>query len=401
MQEQRWAPYLLGGLTGIILGLGALWIFVGDERSSSESEATALVDLATSRRNAIVRAVESTQSAVVTISASGPRQPRVRFHPLLLFPLPSQQAPVRMQWVGSGVLIDASGYIVTNEHVVHGATDLVVSLRDGSSARAELVGTAPRFDLALLRIDTELELQAARFGNSDSLFVGEWAIAIGSPFGSQLDDPQPSVSVGVISAVGRDLRPPPQFRGSWPYFDLLQTDAAINAGNSGGPLVNAAGEVIGVNLAMIATPAGQVNTGVNFSLPINTVKWVSRELRDYGQVRTPWVGWRLDEAVPFSVRQEFQLAEEDGVLVVGEVDADSPAARAGVEVGDTLLGINGQVPYSRARAERILFDARVGGAPIEVEILRSNGQHFTVMVEVLENPLTRAERLRRRARPLG
>jgi serine protease Do len=310
---------------------------------------------------------------------------------------------VSVQWIGSGFLMDDDGYVVTTDHVVRGAEDVVVSLGDGSSARAEIVGTAPRFDLALLRVvGSDLEFSPAALGRSDDLMVGEWAIAIGSPFGNQLDDPQPSVSVGVISAVDRDIRPPENLNGSWPYFGLLQTDAAINTGNSGGPLVNADGEVIGVNMAIVATAAGQTNVGVNFSIPIQTVKWVVDELKTYGELRTPWVGWRLDEAVSPEVRDRLQVEERDGVLTVGLVEAGSPAAQAGIAPGDMVLSINGQNPYSRARADRILFDTRVGGAPIHVEILRArDGQQRTVVVEVLENPITRRERQARRARPLG
>ncbi|MFQ5599364.1 MAG: S1C family serine protease [Candidatus Krumholzibacteriia bacterium] len=416
----RWQPYLLGLFTGMVVGLVVLLVLLGtgrlegpgavrtDARGSAlpaEPGADGPVDSASllhaSRRNAIVNAVEMTRRAVVTISAAGPRIVRSPVHDLFTWPFRRQRV-VSMQWIGSGFLIDPAGYIITTEHVVRGATDLVVSLGDGSSAHAEIVGLAPRFDLALLRVDTDLDLSAATLGDSDDLMVGEWAIAIGSPFGNKLDDPQPSVSVGVISAVNRDIRPPPQTEVGWPYFNLLQTDAAINIGNSGGPLVNTTGEVIGANMALINPTAGQSNVGVNFSIPINTVKWVAEELRDFGQVRTPWVGWRLDEVVPPDVRAAINMAEEDGVLIVGSVEPDSPADVAGIEVGDVIHTINGQDPYSRARAERILFDTRVGGEPIEVQFFRKrDGQLVSAMLDVLENPSTRAERLRRRPRRLG
>jgi serine protease Do len=403
-------PIVLGGATGMVAGLLLLLFAVVTGRlgpaGSGAIESTARpgdeVSVVHSRRNAIVNAIEAMQSSVVTISAAGPRTVSAPLPEMLQFPFRMRQT-VSMQWIGSGFLMDDAGYVVTTEHVVRGAEDVVVSLGDGSSAHAEIVGMAPRFDLALLRVvGSDLQFAPARLGSSDDLMVGEWAIAIGSPFGNQLDDPQPSVSVGVISAVNRDIRPPQTFSGSWPYFGLLQTDAAINTGNSGGPLVNADGEVIGVNMAIVSTAAGQTNVGVNFSIPIKTVKWVVEELREYGELRTPWVGWRLDEVVPPAVRRRIQLEERDGVLMVGHVDADSPAERAGIAAGDIVLSINGQNPYSRARADRILFDTRVGGAPLTVEILRArDGQLATVVVEVLENPVTRRDREARRSRPLG
>ena len=412
----RWMPYVLGIATGMISGLILLLFAMGTGRIGQHAEmpgADASMMTPTSatrahetpgasRRNAIVNAVEAMQRSVVTISAAGPRTVSAPLPEMYRFPFRVRQT-VSMQWIGSGFLLDTEGYVVTTEHVVHGAEDVVVSLGDGSSAHAEIVGVAPRFDLALLRVKgSDLEFSPARLGRSDDLMVGEWAIAIGSPFGNQLDDPQPSVSVGVISAVNRDIRPPPRYSGSWPYFDLLQTDAAINTGNSGGPLVNADGEVIGVNMAIVSTAAGKTNVGVNFSIPITTVKWVAEELQTYGELRTPWVGWRLDEAVSREVRQRIQLAERDGQLLVGAVEPGGPAAKAGIAAGDILLAINGQNPYSRTRADRILFDTRVGGAPISVDIIRAqDGQQATVVVEVLENPVTQRERKARRARPLG
>jgi serine protease Do len=367
----------------------------------SRGDARAL--LRQSRSNAIVTAVDITRGAVVKISAAGPRSIRSPLLDLLSFPA-RQPRVENVQWIGSGFLIDHDGYIITAEHVVHGAQDLVVSLGDGTSSRAEVVGRAPRFDLALLRVDAgpDLRFAAATLGDSDDLMVGEWAIAIGCPFGSNLDDAQPSVSVGVISALNRHILPPEGFQGNWPYTELLQTDAAVNFGNSGGPLVNANGEVIGVNTAIANPTRGHFNVGVNFTVPINTVKWVAEELRDYGEVRTPWVGWALQEAVPPSVHRSMHFAEDANALLVARVQPNSPSARAGIEVGDVVLSINGEEAWSLARADRILFGARVDGAPIEVELLkRHDGQRAVVMLDVLENPATRSERIRRNGGPLG
>jgi serine protease Do len=411
----RWMPYALGITTGVVVGLIVLLFALGTGRigrasssatgfanSAQPGTATSGITLPASRRNAIVSAVERMQSSVVTISAAGTRTVTAPLPEVFRFPFRVRQTAV-MQWVGSGFLVDTSGYVVTTAHVVRDAEDVVVSLGDGSSAHAVIVGSAPRFDLALLRVEgSDLRFAPAQLGRSDDLMVGEWAIAIGSPFGNKLDDPQPSVSVGVISAVNRDIRPPKRYPGSWPYFDLLQTDAAINAGNSGGPLVNADGEVIGVNMAIIATAAGLTNVGVNFSIPINTVKWVVDELREYGELRIPWLGWRLDEVIPAEERRRIQLPDRDGVVRVGRIEPGGPADRAGISAGDIVLAINNQDPYSRSRANRILFDTRVGGEPISVLIIRGgDGQQVTVVVEVLENPVTQRERETRRARPLG
>ena len=409
-------PYLYGLLVGVALGGVALLLVDrmgrrGERDAQREGPAsTAAVPrtdggdlLRRSRSNAIVAAVDVTRGAVVKISAAGRRRVRSPLLDLLSFPVRREQV-VNVQWIGSGFLIDSEGHIITAEHVVHGAEDLVVSLGDGASARAEVVGRAPRYDLALLRVDAgpDLRLAGATLGDSDDVMVGEWAIAIGSPFGSNLDDAQPSVSVGVISAVNRHILPPDGFEGAWPYTELLQTDAAINFGNSGGPLVNANGEVIGVNSAIANPTRGRFNVGVNFSIPINIVKWVAEELREYGEVRTPWVGWRLKEAVPPSVHRSMHFAEDANALLVDSVQPESPAARAGIEVGDIVLSINGQEAWSLARADRILFTARVGGAPIEVVLLKSrHGQRAVVMLNVLENPVTRSERQRRSSRRVG
>jgi serine protease Do len=221
-------------------------------------------------------------------------------------------------------------------------------------------------------------------GDSDDLMVGEWAIAIGSPFGSQLATTTPSVSVGVISALRRDVPPPDDAQVRWPYFKMIQTDAIINEGNSGGPLVNAAGEVVGINTIKLAS-----SNRVNFSIPINTAQWVWRELRDFGVVRRPWIGWELEELDP-ALRAQWQLPEEEGVLTVRRVEPGSPAADGGVQPGDILLSLQGWSAYSRARAERILFGLPVGGR-VEVELLRG-GQLRRVLLQLREDPTARGER---------
>jgi serine protease Do len=273
---------------------------------------------------------------------------------------------------------------------------------------AEVVGVAPQFDLALLQVprvaleDGRLGGDTPRFvpvemGNSEDLLVGEWAIAIGHPFGFELASVEPSVSVGVVSAVQRDLPTPDPWLGPGPYVAMIQTDAAIHVGNSGGPLVNASGQVVGVNTVSY-TNLREGGSGVHFAIPINTARWVARELHDYGEVRKPWIGWRVTEVTP-DVRSRLNLPEEEGVLRVAEVVRDGPAYRAGIRAGDILYKIRGLDPYSLARAERILFGTLVD-SEIQVMLLR-DGQLLRAMVHVIEDPYARAEREARGRRPVG
>ena len=394
-----------GLLCGAVLGtvvLGLRCARDGDEVRTNGDDAR------DSRRNAIVRAVEIARNSVVTIRVEGERREPSPADDLLWFPFGVGRAS-NVQWVGSGFFLDADGYILTNEHVVRDAERIVVSVGDrtqGMSLPAERIGTAPQYDLALLRVRHPgggglgigvAPFHAAVLGRSDDLLVGEWAIAIGSPFGSELGDVDPSVSVGVISAVQRDLPSPDPGSGPGPYLAMIQTDAAINEGNSGGPLVNANGEVIGVNAVDFAT-IRSTSTGLHFAIPIDTARWVASELRDYGEVRTPWLGWELEEIAP-EVRARLELPEEEGVLRVARVEAQGPAERAGVRAGDTLLGIRGMDPYSQARAARLLFGTRVGDA-LDIELLR-DGQVVRALLHVIEDPTSRAQREARSNRRVG
>jgi len=410
LSRRQLQPVAAGLVIGLVLGVVLLGLLRRGDSFLDRSASTALDPdsiaptdggspdlLRQSRTTAIVTAVEMTRRCVVAIRAAGPVEVRSPMLDLFRFPA-GRPHTVEREWVGSGFLVDQIGSVVTMAHVVEGATELSISLGDGTSVHAEVVGLAPRFDLALLRADIGISpaASAALLGNSDDVLVGEWAIAIGSPFGDTVSDPQPSVSVGVISAVKRDMRPPESSHGTWPYFNLLQTDAAINNGNSGGPLVNTNGEVIGVNMALLNPQMRAANVGVNFSVPINTVKWVVEELSTFGAVRAPWVGWQLAELMSPETRKEMGLAEEDGQLLVSAVEAGSPAERAGIRVGDLLMKLNDLAPYSLLRAERILFETRVGDR-IRAQVMK-DGQPVDVVLEVLENPTVQAERLQRASR---
>jgi serine protease Do len=349
---------------------------------------------------------------VVTIRVHGRQRVAHATVESLWYPfVPSESG--EFERVGSGFFIDANGYILTNEHVVRGAERIVVSIGDathGMSVQARTVGTAPQFDLALLqvpaieplRVGDELGAGAPAIvpllpGDSDALMVGEWVIAIGSPFGQELGIIEPSVSVGVVSAIERDLPSAVPALGPSPYLKMIETDAAIHAGNSGGPLLDATGRVIGVNTVSFGNE-GTGASGIHFAIPINTARCVWQELLEYGAVRKPWIGWSVADLSP-DVSQALQLPEDQGIVTVTQVVPTGPADRAGIHVGDVLLSLQGSEPYSRARAERILFGTPVD-ADVTVEFLRDGQMHRTV-VHVIEDPYTRAERERRAEAPPG
>lgn len=231
---------------------------------------------------------------------------------------PQNGSPV--QALGSGFVVDGSGYIVTNNHVVDGANKIVVIMQDKSELDATLVGTDPKTDLALLKVDSGAALPPLSFGDSDSARVGDWVLAIGNPFGLG-----GTATAGIISARGRDIR-------SGPYDDYLQIDAPINSGNSGGPVFNANGEVIGVNTAIYSPNGG--NVGIGFAIPSKQVKAVVAELKSSGAVRRGWLGVQIQD-VDKDLAKGFGLENPSGALVADVVD-DSPAAKAGLKIGDVI-----------------------------------------------------------------
>jgi serine protease Do len=235
-------------------------------------------------------------------------------------PAPGAQA------LGSGFIVDPTGYVVTNNHVIQDAGTITVTLPDGSALPAELVGSDPRSDLALLKIEPEAALPFVSFGDSDELRPGDWVMTVGNPFGLG-----GTVTAGIVSARGRDLR-----GGS--LVDFLQIDAAINQGNSGGPAFNGAGQVVGVNTAIYSPNGG--NIGIGFAIPSNTAAQVIDDLRRYGEVKRGWLGVRI-QAVTAAIAEGFALEAPRGALV-SAVEPDSPAALAGLEAGDILLAWNGQ-----------------------------------------------------------
>jgi len=264
------------------------------------------------------------------------------------------QAQRRGTSLGSGFIIDGEGYIVTNNHVIQGAEDITVILRDDTQLKAKLIGSDSRVDVAVLKVEppNKKPLPAVKFGDSDKARVGDWVIAIGNPFGLGH-----SVTAGIISARGRAL--------SDSLDDYLQTDAAINKGNSGGPLFNAEGEVIGVNTA-IYSPSG-TNAGLAFSIPSNLVKQLAEQLREFGKVRRGWIGVSY-QSVTDDIADSFGLDRARGVLVAN-VTADGPAAKAGIKRNDIILSFSGQEVPDLRRFPRIVANARVG-ATVDVVVWR-------------------------------
>ena len=234
--------------------------------------------------------------------------------------------PQTVQSLGSGFVISPEGYVVTNNHVIADADEITVNLPEGKSLAATLVGTDPKTDIALLKVEPEEPLPFVSFGDSDAIRVGDWVLAIGNPFGLG-----GSVSAGIVSARNRDIN-------AGPYDDFIQTDAAINRGNSGGPLFNMAGEVVGVNSAIISPTGGSI--GIGFSVPANLAKGVVQQLREYGVTKRGWLGVRIQTVTP-EIAEALGMDKAMGALVTA-VDAGGPAAEGGVESGDVIVKFDGR-----------------------------------------------------------
>ncbi len=304
-------------------------------------------DVDESRRNAIVRAIERAAPAVVSVNVVQLEAQPVRapFEQLFrdFFYDARRRYRVRerrVDSVGSGFIFDAEGHIITNTHVIEDAERVSsVTLPDGRTLDAELVGTDPRTDITVLKVGGA-NLPHVPLGDSDALMTGEWAIAIGNPFGMLMADAQPTASVGVISANHRRVNPSVG-GGERLYQDMIQTDAAINPGNSGGPLVNARGEAVGVNTMIFSKSGG--NIGLGFAIPINRVRRVAEEIIRYGRRRDPWPGFEVADVQSRNKRalQELGITAETGCLVVSML-SDSPAYEAGLRPGDVIQSVNGQ-----------------------------------------------------------
>lgn len=289
---------------------------------------------------AFTKVAESVNPAVVQIRAAKVVERRMptpfegtpfeRF-----FGQPGPSEPDIRRGLGSGVVVRSDGHIITNNHVVEGAEQLSVSTLDGNQYDAEIVGTDPYSDLAILDVEAS-DMTAISFGNAENLDVGQWVLAIGSPLSPQLNN---SVTAGIVSALGRLQSPPQRARGSDQpsgVHNFIQTDAAINPGNSGGPLVNLEGELVGINTAIMSRSGG--NQGIGFAIPSNTVERVATQIIEDGEVRRAYLGIRYGGASQSLIQNEDLPS---GSAVVSQVESDTPADEAGIEAGDIITAING------------------------------------------------------------
>ena len=337
------------------------------------------------RRNAIVRAAERVGPAVVSVNVVATQIVRSRSFfddPFFGGMFGPRERLRQVEGLGSGFIISQDGYIVTNQHVVVGATQIVVTLMDGRQLPAELVAADEVTDLAVLKVEGG-NLPVAPLGSSDDLMIGEWAIAIGNPFGYLLADRNPSVTVGVISALGRDIRRGQGENGEQVWSNMIQTDAAINPGNSGGPLVNSAGEVIGVNSFIFSRSGGSI--GLGFAIPIDRAKRALADIVEFGSIRRPWTGLHVSTETPPG---NGRLSA--GVIVT-RVDPGSPAAAAGLREGDLLVEAEGEPIGSALDWEGRVLDMPSGGS-VDLVIQRADGR-VTVTLTPEEDPLALARRV--------
>src|SRR5271167_315423 len=269
----------------------------------------------------------------------------------------ADRTPRRINSLGSGFIIDASGVVVTNNHVIADADEINVILNDGTKLPAELIGKDSKSDLALLRVHPDKPLKAVKFGNSDKLRLGEWVVAIGNPFSLG-----GTVTAGIVSARNRDIN-------SGPYDNYIQTDAAINRGNSGGPLFNLDGEVIGVNTAIISPTGGSI--GIGFAVPSKTVAGVVEQLRQFGELRRGWLGVRIQQ-VTDEIAESLSIKPARGALIAG-IDDKGPAKPAGIEPGDVVIKFDGKDIKEPKDLSRVVADTAVG-KEVDVVIIRKGAE---------------------------
>jgi serine protease Do len=333
-----------------------------------------------SRNNAIIRSIQSVNPAVVGIGIIVQRRyvdPNYRDYWEYFFRREPSTAQEYYPKIGTGFLINADGIVVTNHHVIEGGREVIVTLQDGREVQGQVIGFDKTLDVAVIKIEGG-NYPYAPLGDSDNLIIGEWAIAIGNPYGSLLQDNRPTVTVGVISAVNRQFRPSSEEERY--YQNMIQTDAAINPGNSGGPLINSRGEVIGVNTFIFSQSGG--NIGLGFAIPINTVKRVVDEILTYGKIRTVWLGFQGQE-IGSLLRRSLGRESTEGVIVT-YIEPDGPADNAGLQRGDVITAMDGIPVKGAADANAKIHSLRVGDR-LELTVER-DGRSTRIVITAREQP---------------
>ena len=366
-------------LTLVLVGIVAAW--AGRSWPPSSPGSTTLVRAAeaqmlASRPGSFAAVARKTTPSVVNVfntqrvrmpspgSPFGPNDPFDQFFRQFFPELPRE---LEQQSLGSGVIIDKEGYVLTNHHVVANASEVKVKLSDTRSFTAELVGSDPRTDVALVRIHGA-NLPSAPMGDSDALEVGDWVLAIGNPFGLE-----ETVTAGIVSAKERVI-------GAGPFDNFIQTDASVNPGNSGGPLVDLEGKVVGLNTAIYSRSGGSI--GIGFAIPINLARQVVDQLRHNRRVVRGWLGVAMQDVTP-ELARHFGLPTEEGALV-SDLYRGGPAHKAGVRRGDVVVRFDGkQVKNSRELA-RWAAETPLGNS-VSMEVVRE-GQHKTLQVMIQEAP---------------
>ncbi|HLG32230.1 MAG TPA: trypsin-like peptidase domain-containing protein, partial [Ignavibacteriaceae bacterium] len=328
-------------------------------------------EISNSRKNIITNTVEKVSPAIVGISVIEIRQYRDPFSSFFNDPFFRQffgdrgTYSQKVKGLGSGYIISSDGYIVTNDHVAGNASEIKVTLTDTRIFEAKIIGTDTASDICLLKIEGE-NLPYVELGNSDDVIIGEWVIALGNPFGLfELND-KPTVTVGVISATGMNLE---QINERY-YLNMIQTDAAINGGNSGGPLVNGLGEVIGMNTIIFTSGNNSGNIGLGFAIPINKVKRIVDELKKYGKIERDFeIGLRI-QSIDEGIANYYKLKTTKGVIVT-KIYPGTPAEKAGIEVGDIILEVEGYKINSESSIFGVFHEFRTG-QEVTLQIVRDN-----------------------------
>ena len=366
---------------------------VDDGLSTIQAAEPAAANPARQLEGAFIDVAKRVGPAVVSISTEVTEKVRVRRHSFGPSPFPEFEGDIfdrffrdffgempeqefRQRGLGTGVIIDDEGYILTNEHVIHEADKVTVTLPDGRELKAQIKGTDIRSDLAVLKIEAK-NLPVAELGDSDTVRIGQWAIAIGNPFGFAVGGSEPTVTVGVVSALNRSLR---LGRSDRDYSNLVQTDAAINPGNSGGPLVNLDGQVIGINVAIFSTTGGY--QGIGFAIPSNAAKAILGDLIQGKKILYGWLGINVQD-VTEELAKHFGLGSKEGVIVA-RVLPGSPGEKGGLKDGDVITHYEGEKLKDVRELLKRVAKSRVG-KKVTLSVLRE-GRSISVGVEVAERP---------------